>query len=293
MATPTAVRGLSMSELERIRDVLAVGRRPKVVFTEAAGQIVGQYGQVVALTDPDQSDEWVVVRFGGDELPFAPADLAIAPKGVPVKRVAAAPATPLVSGPPLLPADAPIPVPSPREETPVTRPAAKAAPASTAAKAAPASTAAKAATAATVATAAPASAAAKDVPASTAAPATGHPAARSATAEPPAADVKPAKTPARKAVRGRAPVSLTVTLSYTDGQWMVAAQQGGKALAKPYVIKAAEALRMVGMLDVPGVHDAVEEIVSAARAEAEAAADKLRAELAEIEERLAELREAP
>jgi hypothetical protein len=270
-----------MSELERIRDVLAVGRRPKVVFTEAAGQIVGQYGQVVALTDPDQSDEWVVVRFGGDELPFAPADLAIAPKGVPVKRVAAAPATPLVSGPPLLPADAPIPVPSPREETPVTRPAAKAAPASTAAKAAPA------------ATAAPASTAAKDVPASTAAPATGHPAARSATAEPPAADVKPAKTPARKAVRGRAPVSLTVTLSYTDGQWMVAAQQGGKALAKPYVIKAAEALRMVGMLDVPGVHDAVEEIVSAARAEAEAAADKLRAELAEIEERLAELREAP
>jgi hypothetical protein len=261
-----------MSELERIRDVLAAGRRPKVVFTEAAGQIVGQLGQVVALTDPDQSDEWVVVRFGGDELPFAPTDLAIAPKGVPVKRIVAAPATPIVSGPPLLPADPPtIPVPSPREETPVTRPAAKAAPASAAAKAT--------GSPAAVATAA-------KPPAIEVKPA-------ATEAKPAATEAKPAKTAVRKAVRGRSPVSLTVTLSYADGQWMVGAQQGGKALAKPYVIRAAEALRMVGMLDVPGVHDAVEEIVSAARAEAEAAADKLRAELAEIEARLAELREAP
>jgi hypothetical protein len=73
---------------------------------------------------------------------------------------------------------------------------------------------------------------------------------------------------------------------------MVAAQQGNKALAKPYVIKATEALKMVGMLDVAGVQEAVEEIVSAARAEAEAAAERLRTELAEVEARLAELRDA-
>jgi hypothetical protein len=73
---------------------------------------------------------------------------------------------------------------------------------------------------------------------------------------------------------------------------MVAAQQGSKALAKPYVSKATEALKMVGMLDVPGVQEVVEEIVSAARAEAEAVAVRLRAELAEIEARLAELRDA-
>jgi hypothetical protein len=101
----------------------------------------------------------------------------------------------------------------------------------------------------------------------------------------------PAKAPARKAGRPKAPATLIVTLTYTDGEWMVAAQQGSKTLANPYVIKAAEALKMVGMLDVPGVHEAVEEIVSSARAEAEAAADKLRAELAEIEARLAELPE--
>ena len=43
---------------------------------------------------------------------------------------------------------------------------------------------------------------------------------------------------------------------------------------------------------VPGVHEAVEHIVAAERAEAEAQAQKLRAELAEIEARLAELRDA-
>jgi hypothetical protein len=58
------------------------------------------------------------------------------------------------------------------------------------------------------------------------------------------------------------------------------------------VIKATEALKMVGMLDVAGVQEAVEEIVSAARAEAEAVAERLRTELAEVEARLAELRDA-
>ena len=51
------------------------------------------------------------------------------------------------------------------------------------------------------------------------------------------------------------------------------------------------ALKMVSMLDVPGVQEAVEQIVSAERAEAQAQAERLRAELAEIESRLAELRE--
>ena len=73
----TAATGLSLSDLERIRDTLASGRRPKVVFTESAGQMAGQTGQVVRLTDPELSPEWIVVRFGNDELPFAPADLKL------------------------------------------------------------------------------------------------------------------------------------------------------------------------------------------------------------------------
>ena len=77
MATRTAAPGLSTDELARIRDTLAAGRKPKVVFTAAAGQIAGQIGQVIELTDPALSEEWVVVRFGHDELPFSPADLAV------------------------------------------------------------------------------------------------------------------------------------------------------------------------------------------------------------------------
>ena len=85
---------------------------------------------------------------------------------------------------------------------------------------------------------------------------------------------------------------MTVTLAYEDGEWTVAAHQGSKTLAKPYVVRAADALKMVGMLDVPGVHDAVEAIVAAELAEAAQRAERLRNELAEVEARLAELRDA-
>jgi hypothetical protein len=267
MAVGSVARGLSTDELAHIRDVLASGRRPKVVFTQAAGQIAGQQGQVVELTDPKVSDEWLVVRFGRDELPFSPADLAIAPKGAPPRRaVKATSESAEAPGPPL--ADAAFAaapsvksattVPAPREESSVTRP--------------------------TTASNAKASGDAMSADAA----ADGRP-----TADGGEQPVRPqAKAAARKAVRVKPPAALTVTLTYADGEWMVAAQQGTKALAKPYVIKAAEALKMVGMLDVPGVQEAVEEIVSAARAEAEAEAGRLRAELAEIEARLAELPEA-
>jgi hypothetical protein len=106
-----------------------------------------------------------------------------------------------------------------------------------------------------------------------------------------AVEAKPARRPV-KAAKPKGPSGLTVTLAYADGEWTVAAQQGSKSLAKPYVVKPAEALRMVALVDVPGVHEAVEQIMAAERAEAEQQAEKLRAELAEIEARLAELREA-
>ncbi len=253
VAARTASRGLSTAELDNIRVALAGGRKPKVVFTQAAGQIAGQQGQIVELIDPAVSEEWVVVRFGRDELPFSPTDLEIAPRAAPAKRMARQQEPPIIA------------VPTPREEITVTRPA----PAKTAA-AAPAANGKTAPSKATPS---------KTTPAPTP-PAAG--------AEQPAG---PAKAPARKAARAKPPAALTVTLAYADGEWTVAAQQGSRHLAKPYLIKATEALKMVGMLDVPGVQEAVEEIVSAARAQAEAQAERLRAELADIEARLAELRE--
>jgi hypothetical protein len=46
---------------------------------------------------------------------------------------------------------------------------------------------------------------------------------------------------------------------------------------------------MVALVNLPGLHDAVESIIAAERTEAETRAQRLRAELAEIESRLNEL----
>ncbi|MFF5181604.1 hypothetical protein ACFY2Q_26540 [Micromonospora sp. NPDC000316] len=225
-----AGQGLSTDEVQSIREGLAAGRKPRVVFTASAGQIAGQVGQVIELTDPEVSDEFVVVRFGRDELPFSPADLAVAPKGA-GRRVVEPKPEPEPQEPPAVAApefvlDTPR-VPAQRQEEPKVE----------------------------------------------------------QTEKPPARR-------AVKAVKPKGPAGLTVTLAYADGEWTVAAQQGSKALAKPYVVKPAEALRMVALVDVPGVQEAVEQILGTERAEAEQQAEKLRAELAEIEARLAELREA-
>jgi hypothetical protein len=216
--------GLSTEELETIKGQVGAGRKPKVQFTASAGQIAGQVGQVVELTDPAVSDEWVVVRFGRDELPFSPGDLQVAPRGVAARKAPAAPPEPARPEPEFV-IDKPVPAPAPR----------------------------------------------KDVDEVTA------PAPRKAASRP--AKPKPG-------------ASLTVTLAYAEGEWTLAATQGSKALAKPYVIRPSEAMKMVQLVDVPGVQEAVEQILGAERAEAQAQADKLRAELAEIEARLAELSEA-
>jgi hypothetical protein len=96
--------------------------------------------------------------------------------------------------------------------------------------------------------------------------------------------------PVRKP-KGRTGGALTVTLSYAGGGWTVAAHQGARALARPSPIRAGEALEAVALLGVPGVQEAVEQIVAADRAEAEREAGQLRARLAEVEARLAELPE--
>ena len=226
----------SSEELQQIREQVAAGRKPRVQFTDSAGQIAGQIGQVVGLTDPAESDEWVVVRFGRDELPFSPDDVRIAPKGAaPARKQAPAPAPepePVLSGPEFL-----IDKPAPKRAAP-----------------------------------APAQPKGDDGPVTEG---------NDVTAPAPRKAARPAKT--------KPGPSLTVTLAYGEGEWTVAATQGAKALARPYVIRPAEALKMVQLIDVPGVQEAVEQILTAERTEAEQQAQRLRAELAEVEARLAEL----
>jgi hypothetical protein len=233
-------RGLSTEELESIRDGLAAGRKPRIVFTDAAGQMAGQAGQVVALNDPEVDEEWVVVRFGRDELPFSPADLAIPAKTSAARGAAAKVATAPAPEFKITRETKPAAVPAPRQEETVPEKSASTVEANV-------------------------------VPAQ-------------------AGEAKPARK-ATGARGGKAKVaSLTVTLAYADGEWTVAANQGAKPLAKPYLIKPAEALKMVGMLDVPTVHEAVEQILTSERAEVEQRAQALRAELAEVEAKLADLK---
>jgi len=236
-AVRSAARGLSTEDLKAIRDTLAAGRKPKVMFTDTAGQIAGQVGQVVGLTDPELSDEWVVVRFGKDELPFSPADLQIPARGAGSRRLGPEPPAPelkVVREKPVPRQEKPVP-----ETSTVEKPAAAPSP-------------------------------------------NGDGKGEAKAARRPA--------PAGKGPKVKAPPALTVTLAYSGGEWTVAAQQGSKALAKPYLIRPSDALKMVGLLDVPGVQEAVEHILSAERADAEQHAQRLRAELAEIEAKLAELR---
>jgi hypothetical protein len=254
--------GLSAKDLTLIRETLAAGKRPRVVFTDNAGQIAGQFGHVVQLEDPKANDDWILVKFGADVLPFPPSDLAIAPRGSAPKK-AAEPAAP-----PARKASPPEPEFKVVRETPkttakdTTKDTGKAAPQPSSP---PAPRQEK--------TVPEAKDAAKDTAAADA-PAT--PAPRKATGSSRGAKAKPVP-------------SFTVTLAYAEGEWSVGAVQGSKTVAKPYVVKPAEALKMVSMLDVPSVHEAVEQILSAERAQTQAQAEKLRAELAEVEAKLAEL----
>ena len=233
-AARTTPKGLSRDDLETIRRELDAGRKPKVMFTPAAGQIAGQQGRVVAMTDPQESDEFVVVQFGRDELPFAPGDLMIPPK--PAKRR-----------------------PQPEQKTPVSVPASTPDPAPT--------------TQRTTTEPAPRSEVREDT---------------TVTTNQSTADSKPARRKTGKTMKAKA-ASFAVTIGYADGEWTVTAHQGSKALVKQSVIKPADALKMVALIDVPAVQEAVQQILAAERAEAERQAERLRAELAEIEARLAEL----
>ncbi|HEX6872383.1 MAG TPA: hypothetical protein VF163_14905 [Micromonosporaceae bacterium] len=252
------------------------------------------------LTDPARSDEWIVVRFGRDELPFSPADLALPVRAAPARRadrkhpVTAPAANPAASEPG-----------SPSERASrtgkVDRAVARRAPLAPAGEASsnghgarppePAPDAVRAAKAASGRPATPSNTPSPDAPSrSNTPPPSSSPAGPESSANQATHPAQPAAgRPARAAVRPRPPASLTVTLAYTDREWTVAATQGAKVLAKPYVVRPTDALRMVSMIDVPGVHDAVESIIAAERAEAESRAQRLRAELAEIESRLAEL----
>lgn len=102
---------LSSADIAHLESVLAQGKKPRVMFTEAAGQVAGGSGKVVAL-EGDRDGEFVVVSFGSDQLPFSAAELRLPRRGeasrkAPRQRQPAPAASASPSGPGLLPEPAP------------------------------------------------------------------------------------------------------------------------------------------------------------------------------------------
>ncbi|MCD0442754.1 DUF6319 family protein [Glycomyces sp. A-F 0318] len=228
---------LSSADIAHLEAVLAQGKKPKVVFTDAAGQVAGRSGKVVAL-DPAGVDDFVTVAFGSDELPFSAAELRLPAPGEGARRAprqrAAAPAAP--TGPGLLP-DEPEAEPAPKPK-PVTASERK-----------------------------PVSA--PEVP---------------QQAEP--APVK--KKAARPRAAAKAP-ELTVTLTYEDGEWSVAAARGARTVVKGAKVAHTAALSMCQSAGSDEVTAVVSEVVEKIRSEAADEAARLRRQLEEAEARLAEL----
>jgi hypothetical protein len=79
--TPPA---LTDDDVAQLRERVAAGEKPRVVVRAASASVAaGTRGSVVRLGDPKDS-EYVVVRLGRDEVPFAPSEL-----GIPGRKAAA------------------------------------------------------------------------------------------------------------------------------------------------------------------------------------------------------------
>lgn len=268
MTTVTTPPGLTEAQLDTVRTALTAGRKPKVQFTASAGQIAGTVGQVVGLDDETDDDEWIVVRFGKDELPFAPGDLQLldaksasaakAPRGAGPTRSSTEMTSPTQGK-----ATTNVSTESALQTPEVSQPAADA----------------------------PVAVAPTPTPSDAA-----QPAPISAESDDEATDAasKPAEKPSAKGRRGRPAkqagvAELSVILNYGDGQWTVESARSGKPLVKATPVRPSEALKIVALLEDPSVQEAVDEIVESARAEAEAQAERLRQQLAAIEATIADL----
>jgi hypothetical protein len=242
---------------------LSTGKRPSLVLLSGgAGLPAGSRGQLVRIDDPPQDAEFLHVKVGNDELPFAPEELGLPGRGRPVKaaptpaanrapnpNAAAAPTRgpePIlepvrpdrrtraerVVEPPTAPAEPPVPAPDPAAaERPATGPAAAA-----------------------------------------------------------TAPERPTDRPsARRAARpGAAPPKVTLTLRFADFGWTVETLVAGRR-DKPQPVPLAAIRAFADQLEDQGLRRQLEGTVEACRAAAEKRATALRAELSRLETELAAL----
>ncbi|HVS68758.1 MAG TPA: hypothetical protein VHE56_09415, partial [Mycobacteriales bacterium] len=74
-ATPPA---LTDDDVASLRERVKAGEKPRVVIRAASAAVAaGTRGNVIRVGDPKKEGEYVVVRLGKDEVPFAPNELGI------------------------------------------------------------------------------------------------------------------------------------------------------------------------------------------------------------------------
>lgn len=107
---------------------------------------------------------------------------------------------------------------------------------------------------------------------------------RSATATTPASLTVPTRTKAAAAGRRGASVPVvTITITSAGSSWSVSARRGARAMVKKAPAAPGVVTAVAALLNLQEVEQAVAAVNGAALGEAEARAEKLRAELAEIE----------
>jgi hypothetical protein len=92
-----------------------------------------------------------------------------------------------------------------------------------------------------------------------------------------------AKTPAGSPRRAAPVPAVTVTIASAGSSWSVTAHRGARVVVKKAPVSPGVVAAVAALLNQPGVEDAVAVVNDTARGEAEARAEKLRAELAEVE----------
>ena len=91
---------MTEADVAAIRARVAAGEKPRVVVrTPSASVAAGTRGNVVRLGDP-KDNEYVVVRLGRDEVPFAPSELALSTRSKPASAPAPSPAAVAPPSPP-------------------------------------------------------------------------------------------------------------------------------------------------------------------------------------------------
>ncbi|UQX89536.1 hypothetical protein M6D93_05885 [Jatrophihabitans telluris] len=297
MAT-RSTKGLSTEAVTELRERLEKGKRPRVQFSGPQFPD-GATGTVVRVGDPtvDGSD-YITVRVTvngtADELAFAANELALPSRGARTKPPSAAPRVRRAGGHTAPGAGSSDPKPS--SPVPSVTPATGTAPALTdpshpgvgpAPSARPRPTAGRPAGKAAAPAATASSTASSVSPGDRAAGRAADKAADRAAGK--AADRAVAPSSAAGASRRKQPSvpKIAITIASAGATWSVTALRGAKSVARAVPVPAGVVTSIAELISHEGIEIAVAEVNETAYAEAQDRADRLRAELAQLDAVLA------